>query len=311
MMAKVAIIGAGTMGHSFAMLFAQGGHQVNLQDISDDILARADRFIAAGLETMALAGLFDLQERPEVMSRIQYTTDLAQAVAGVDLVVEAIIEDVQAKKDLFGKLDKLAPPEAVLASNTSYLDIYQFVEISRPERLIITHWFAPPHIVPLVEVVPGSRTSPDTVAFCKKILEDLGKTVIVLKKYLPGFIANRLQAAINLEVLNLLDNGYATAEEIDAVVKSSIALRMPFIGVVQRFDFTGIDMIQRSLRNKSYQPPEVRGRSDKIDELVDQGRMGVVSGKGFYDYQGRRPDEIMRERDVKLLKLRSFLNKLQ
>ncbi|MBU1450861.1 MAG: 3-hydroxyacyl-CoA dehydrogenase family protein [Proteobacteria bacterium] len=310
-MEKIAIIGAGTMGHCFAMLFAQGGHQVCLNDTSEGILDRAKRLISANLETLAQADLFDLKERPAVEARIKYTTDLAQATAGADLVIEAIFEDVQAKKELFRELDRLAPPEAVLASNTSYLDIYKYVETGRPEKIIITHWFAPPHIIPLVEIVPGPQTSSETVAFTKKILERLGKTTIVLKKYLPGFIANRLQMAINLEVLYLLDNGYATAEEIDTAVKSSFALRTPLIGVVQRFDFTGMDMIQRALKNKAYQPPEVRGRSDAVDALVAQGRMGVVSGKGFYDYEGRSTEEIMRKRDINLLKLRNFLGELE
>ena len=117
--------------------------------------------------------------------------------------------------------------------------------------------------------------------------------------------------AINLEVLNLLDNGYATPEEIDTAVKSGFALRTPIIGVVQRFDFTGLNMMQRALKNKSYRPPEVRGGSEAIDSLVAQGRTGVMSGKGFYDYQGRAAEEIMRERDIKLLKLRKFLSDLE
>lgn len=310
-MEKIAVIGAGTMGHCFAMLFAQGGHQVCLNDTSEDILGRAKRLISANLETLAQAGVFDLKERPAVEARIKCTTDLAQATAGADLVLEAIIEDVEAKKELFRELDRLAPPDAVLASNTSYLDIYKYVETGRPEKLIITHWFAPPHIIPLVEIVPGPRTSPETVAFTKEILDRLGKTTIVLKKYLPGFIANRLQMAMNLEVLNLLDNGYATAEEIDTAVKSGFALRTPLIGVVQRFDFTGMGMMQRALKNKTYQPPEVRGRSDAVDALVAQGRMGVMSGQGFYDYQGRSTEEVLRERDIKLLKLKNFLGKLE
>jgi 3-hydroxybutyryl-CoA dehydrogenase len=162
-----------------------------------------------------------------------------------------------------------------------------------------------------VEIVPGPQTSSQTLAFVQKILYRLGKTSIVLKKFLPGFIANRLQMAINLEVLNLLDNGYATAEEIDTAVKNSFALRTPLIGVVQRFDFTGMDMMQRALKNKSYQPPQVKGRSEAIDALVAQGRMGVISGQGFYDYQGRSTEEILRERDLRLLKLREFLGELE
>ena len=310
-MDNVAIIGAGTMGHSLAQVFAQGGYQVTLSDVSEEILQQARRLIATNLETLCEAGLFDPAEKSAVLEeRIIYTTDLAAAVATSELVIEAIFEDPGAKKELFSRLDRLCPPEAILASNTSYLDIYQFVETKRPEKVIITHWFAPPHIVPLVEIVPGPHTTPETVATVKKVLDGLGKQTIVLKKFLPGFIANRLQAALGLEVYHLLDNGYATPEDIDMATKASFGLRMPILGLVKRVDFAGVDLAQRVLKNKSYTPPEVRGRSDVVDSMVSQGRLGVKTGKGFYDYGDSPVEEILRKRDLKLLKLRKFLTDL-
>ena len=173
--------------------------------------------------------------------------------------------------------------------------------------MIITHWFAPPHIVPLVEIVPGPHTTPETVTTVKKVLDVLGKQTIVLKKFLPGFIANRLQAALGLEVYNLLDNGYATPEDIDMATKASFGLRIPILGLVKRVDFAGLDLAQRVLKNKSYTPPPVRGRSEVVDSMVSQGRLGVKTGKGFYDYGDSPIEEILRKRDVKLLKLREFL----
>ena len=308
-MNNVTIVGAGTMGHSLAQVFAQGGHQVFLNDISQDILIRAKRLIESNLKTLADVGLFDLQDHSIVVEeRIDYTTDLAAAVASSGLVIEAIVEDPNAKKALFSRLDRLSPPEAILASNTSYLNIYEFVETKRPGKVIITHWFAPPHIVPLVEIVPGPLTSPETVTAVKKMIDDLGKQTIVLKKFLPGFIANRLQAALSLEVYHLLDNGYATPEDIDRATKASFGLRMPILGLVKRADFAGLDMTQHALRNKSYIPPAVKGRSDAIDSMVSKGRLGVKTGKGFYDYGNLPIEEILRERDLKLLKLKEFLH---
>ena len=307
-MNNVTIVGAGTMGHSLAQVFAQGGYQVFLNDISQNILIRAKSLIEANLETLAEVGLFDSKDHSAVVEeRITYTTDLAAAVASSKLVIEAIVEDPDAKKELFSELDRLSPPEAILASNTSYLDIYEFVETRRPGKVIITHWFAPPHIIPLVEIVPGPRTSPETVGIVKKILDNLGKQTIVLNKFLPGFIANRLQAALSLEVYHLLDNGYATPEDIDRATKASFGLRMPILGLVKRVDFTGLDLAQKALRNKSYGPPPVKGRSEVVDLMVSQGRLGVKAGKGFYDYGDTPIEEILRERDLKLLKLRSFL----
>ena len=310
-MKNVAIIGAGTMGHGLAQVFAQGGYQVTLNDISQEILQQAKELIASNLDTLSEVGLFDRSERSAVLEeRIRYTTDLATTVATADLVIEAIVENAEAKKKIFDQLDRLSPPEAILASNTSYLDIFQFIETRRPGRVIITHWFAPPHIVPLVEIVPGPETSAETVTRVKELLDGLGKQTIVLKKFLPGFIGNRLQAALSLEVYHLLDQGYVTPEDIDRVTKASFGLRMPILGLVKRLDYTGLELVQRILRNKAYYPPKVRGRSEIVDELVSKGRLGVKSGKGFYDYKGRSTQEILRERDVKLLRLKQFLTDL-
>jgi 3-hydroxybutyryl-CoA dehydrogenase len=307
-MNNITVVGAGTMGHALAQVFAQGGHQVFLHDLSEEILKQARRLIASNLDTLCEAGHFDKNEKHAVLEeRIAYTTDLAYAVSTSELVIEAIVEDKEAKKDLFSELDRLAPAEAILASNTSYLDIYRFVETKRPGNVIITHWFAPPHIVPLVEIVPGPHTSPATVTAVKTAIDALGKQTIVLKKFLPGFIVNRLQAALSLEVYHLLDHGYATPEDIDRATKASFGLRMPVLGLVKRVDFTGLDLAQKALRNKSYGPPQVKGYSESVDSMVSQGRLGVKTGKGFYDYRNTPVEDILRERDLKLLKLRSFL----
>jgi len=135
----------------------------------------------------------------------------------------------------------------------------------------------------------------------------LGKQTLLLKKFLPGFIANRLQADISLEVYHLLDEGYATPEDIDRATKASFGLRMPILGLVKRADFAGLDMTQHALRNKSYVPPAIKGRSKTIDSMVSKGRLGVKTGKGFYDYGDSPIEDILRERDLKLLKLKRFL----
>ena len=307
-MNNIAIIGAGTMGHSLAQAFAQGGYQVSLNDTSDEVLSKAQTLISSNLDTLSRAGLFDPAEKEKVLEqRITCTTDLARAVAQSDLVIEAIVEVPEVKKEMFSELDRLAPPEAILSSNTSYLDIFKFVETGRPELVVITHWFAPPHIVPLVEIVQGPQTSPETVATVERILKGLGKQTIVIKKFLPGFIANRLQAALALEAYRLIDEGYATPEDIDIATKASFGLRMPLLGLIKRADFAGLDLIQQNLKNKSYSPPPIRGKSDTIDALVSQGNFGVKTRKGFYDYGDRPIEDILKERDEKLLKLRKFL----
>lgn len=305
----VTIVGAGTMGHSLAQAFAQGGYQVGLHDIKEEILQKARQLIAANLQTLADLGLLR-EDPPAVLSRIQTTTNIKEAAQRADFVIEAIIEDAGAKKEMFKILDEASPPQAILASNTSYLDIFKFVETKRPDKVLITHWFAPPHIVPLVEIVRGPKTSPETVETIKNLLIKLGKTPIVISKFLPGFIANRMQSALGNEVLFLLDNGYASPEDIDLATKASFGLRIPILGVVKRMDFTGLDLTQKVLQNAVYKVPPQRDRSEVVDRLVAQGNLGVKTGKGFYDYGGRSPEEIMRERDIKLIKLYEFLKQL-
>jgi 3-hydroxybutyryl-CoA dehydrogenase len=311
-MSNVAIIGAGTMGHSLAQLFAQGGHRVFLNDLSKENLDKASRLIASNLETLYEVGLLKATEKSTILKeRITYTVELSVAVATSDLVIEAIFEDQRTKKELFSQLDRLSPPQAIFASNTSYLNIYQFVDTERPDRLIITHWLTPPHIMPLVEIVPGPLTSPGTIATVKQIVDDLGKESVVLGKFIPGFISNRLMTAITREAFYLLDNGYATPEDIEKVTTAGFGLRMPVMGLLERLDFVGLDLIQRALDNKSYTPPPVDLRPNILDSMISQERLGVKTGRGFLDYGGASYEEILKKRDLKLLKLKEFLTSLK
>jgi len=307
---NVTIVGAGTMGHSLAQVFAQGGYNVWLNDITEKILAKAKSLISSNLQTFVEMGLLEKTQPDIILNRIHTTPKIEDAGKNADFVIEAIIEDEAAKKEMFKTLDKVCPPAAILASNTSYMDIFKFVETKRPDKVLITHWFAPPHIVPLVEIVRGPATSQETVEVVKALIIAVGKKPIVISKFLPGFIANRLQSALGNEVLFLLDNGYASAEDIDTATKASFGLRMPILGLVKRMDFTGLDLSQKILNNATYQIPTQKTRSKTVDQLVAQGKLGVKTGSGYYEYGGRSTEEIMKERDIKLIKLREFLKAL-
>lgn len=304
---NVTVVGAGTMGHSLAQLFAQEGYDVRLHDLREEILARAREWIASNLRTLVEAGALERELQEPVLNRIRMTTTIEEAVWDTDLVIEAIVEEEAAKRGLFRQLDAICPPKTILASNTSYMDIFRFVETRRPDKVLITHWFAPPHLIPLVEIVPGPGTSRQTVNRVKRLLIKVGKSPIVLSRFLPGFIANRLQSALTREVLHLLDNGYATPEEIDLATKAGFGLRIPILGLVKRMDYAGLDLAQRVIGNATYRPPPDRTRSETLDGRVARGKLGVKTGSGFYDYQGRSPEELMKERDLKLIKLRDFL----
>jgi len=307
---NVAVLGAGTMGHSLAQVFAQGGCNVWLSDLQDGILQKAKKMIASNLKTLVDLDLLEANQPPVILDRIQTTTKIETAGKEAQFVIEAIIEDIAAKKEMFSALDRICPPEAILASNTSFLDIFKFVETKRPDKVLITHWFAPPHLVPLVEVVRGPLTSEESIDTVKAFLTRLGKKPIVIAKFLPGFIANRLQGALRVEAHFLLDNGYATPEDIDVASKASFGLRIPILGLMKREDYAGLDTVQRNLNNRMYNPPEARGSSKTLDRLIEKGKLGVKTGSGFYDYHGKTAEELMRERDIKLIKLREFLREL-
>ena len=307
---NVTVVGAGTMGHSLAQVFAQGGYHVWLNDVTEEILNRAKKLIASNLKTLLEMGWLEKDQPGQTLNRIQTTTEIAKAGEKAVLVIEAIIEDAEAKKKLFRTLDQVCPKNTILASNTSYMDIFKLVETKRPDKVLITHWFAPPHIIPLVEIVQGPQTSPAIVDTLKTLLTQLGKKPIVLTKFLTGFIGNRLQSALRDEVLFLIDNGYVTPQDIDEVAKYGFGLRIPVLGLVKRLDYTGLDLIQKILSNQLYEPPKPRERSNIVDRLVSQKKLGVKSGSGFYEYGGRSMEEIMKERDQKLIQLQEFLKEL-
>lgn len=307
---KVAVIGAGLMGHGLATVFAAGGHSVVLHDVSAQALTSAITLIQSAIAMLAEAGFVRTKERNAIAARIATTTDLKRAVADADFILEAVTEDANIKRDLFIKLDLLAKRSAIFASNTSFLNIFPLIPERRRLRALITHWYSPPYIIDLVDVVPGPRTRPEVVTDVVSMLTALQKKPLVLKKFVPGFIANRLQAALNLEVYRLLDRGDATPEQIDAAVQTGLALRMPLLGHLKKADYAGLKLVQQTLASRTYRPPKVTGGSRVLNRQVRLGHTGVMAGRGFYDYKGRSPQELFRERDRKLLALKKFLIEL-
>jgi len=305
---RVLVVGAGTTGHSIAMVFAQGGYEVDLVDLKEEILGKALQLIRSNLQTLKEEKMIKSGSITEIMSRIHPSTSIDVA-RKADLVVEAISEIPEAKRKLFRTLDQLCPPHTIFTSNTSYLNLFGLLRKIRPEKMLICHWYAPPHLIPLVDLVKGVKTSPKTVKTVTEILTKLGKTVVEMKKFIPGYIVNRLQRAMAREIFYLLDEGYATAEEIDRAVKSSLGIRIPVVGVVQRYDFTGLDLSLTIDRNPSIRLVSKDRRPETLTRLVEKGHLGVRSGRGFYNYPSKKASEILKERDKKLIKLLKFLKK--
>ncbi len=304
-MRSVAVIGAGIMGHGLALVFALGGHPVRLTDSLPEARERAPGLMASALDTLREAGEVDATwTAARLAEAVRVRDTLAETVEGADLVIEAIIEQPEAKRALFAELDPLLGPETVLASNTSYLDVFPLIPAARQRQALIAHWYTPPYLVDLVDIVPGPQTDPRFVEEVRAMVAALGKVPIVLKRFVSGYIANRVQSAITLEVLRLLDEGVASPREIDDAIIHGLSLRLPILGHLAKADFTGLDMVRRALANRMYDPPPVRGRSDAVDALCAQGRTGVMAGSGFFDWGGRSPAELFRERDRRLLALK-------
>jgi len=300
---KIAVIGAGVMGHSLAQVFAQNGYSVKLQDLNQDILEHALELIKSTLETLVELEQLSHSEIQIILDRIEPTTDLPSALKDADFVLEAVPEVPEIKEALFSQLNKFCPRGTILATNTSGLDIFNIVDVDNPERLIITHWFAPPHIIPLVEVVPGEETSAEVISLTVEILESLGKKPVVMNKFVPAFIVNRIQNTINSAVFEMIDNGWASPDAIDKAIKYSLGIRLPIVGVAQSLDFTGLDLINNILQR-------VGTQSTYLEEKVKRGNLGAKTSKGIYDYGDRTEAEILKKRDALYVKLLNYLKKI-
>lgn len=303
---KVAVVGAGVMGHGIAQVFAHNGYEVSLYDISHDILQKASSQIQSNLDTLIEHGLSTEEAKQETLSKIRGTTILAEAVKEADFITEAIPEVIDLKKKAFRDIEELCPKDTIIATNTSGLSIDQIGSLcERQENQVVTHWFNPPYIIPGVEVVRGSKTSQETFDSTYALMEKLGKKPAKITKELPGFIANRIQCAIFRESLALLEAGVASAEDIDTVVKGTFGFRLPTIGPFETVDFGGLDTwfnLAQDLFPKIARSTEP---SRLLKEKVEQGKLGVKTGEGFYKYEKNLLDAKIRERD------RQFIQRLK
>ena len=305
---EVLIVGAGTMGHGFAQIFAMNHFSVWLVDENKDLLERARGWIVDNLNYMVELGEIGQERAQPTLSHIQYTTDLKQAASKADYVLEAINENLNLKKRLFQQLGNWTLPHVVLASNTSSFDINELsVVTAHPERVIGTHWFHPPQITPCVEVIPSDATSPEAVEIATTLMKSIGK-VPTRCKSAPGFVANRIQLAMAAEALAIVEAGLATPQEVDQIVRTSFGFRLSAYGPFQICDQAGADTyysiyeyLYERLKREQMKP------SPLLKKQVEQGRLGLKMGQGFYEYKQGAVEAMKRERDRKLYsRLRLF-----
>lgn len=278
---NIAIIGAGMMGHGIALVFARAGHTVTITDPTEDarntVLDRVSESLASLGETA--------DSISEIIKNITVCADTAEAVKSAGFLFEAAPEKLELKQKIFAEIEKHAPETCILASNTSVMPITKIMSKLRlKNRAIGTHWWNPPHIIPLVEVVCTEWTD-DTVADeMMELLAAVGKTPVHVKKDVPGFIGNRLQHALWREAISLVENDICDAEAVDTVIKASFGRRLAVLGPLENADLVGTDLSLDIHENVLFDLESRQGPSPYLQQLVDDGRLGVKTGEGFYTW---------------------------
>ncbi len=300
----VTVAGTGTMGPGIAQVLAQHGVGVRIYDIEKEQLQKARETIKRNVTLMRDAGFISGNDVNRVLSQVQETHDLKTAVDGVDLVIEAIPEVLDLKTVILSELDAMCAEETILASNTSGLSITTLAKATRrPGKVVGMHWWNPPIIIPVIEIIRGESTDDATVQTVTHLVKRIHKVPVLVKKDVPGFLGNRLQYALMREAIALLNEGVASAEDIDTMIKAGIGFKFPVMGPLETIDMAGLDLYHRvsqylykNLDSASSPPP-------MIEEKVKNSELGLKTGKGFYDYSGVDVNDLMGQRISKLLVL--------
>ncbi len=300
---RVAVMGTGTMGPGMAAVLARAGMQVSMYDTSPEALDRAK----AGYDVAW--GVLDRLETPAVEGgSATYETNLADALREAEFVIEAVPEKVELKQQVFAEYEQHVGPEVILASNTSGIPATKIAEnLAHPERVLVMHWSNPPHLIPMIEVVPGEKTSQAAIDGTLAVIGDIGYYSSLLKKEVPGFVENRVLYAIMRECLALVDEGVIGREELDLNVKWGIGYKLAVIPPMQLLDMAGMD-IYTSVA--SYLNPDLSNAaevSSTIRDLVDQGRLGMKTKGGLFDYTDEQVGQLRAQRGAKLVAVRKAL----
>ena len=277
--------GAGLMGHGIALEFATGGYQVCINDVSEEALAGAVERIRASLGAVANAGAISKDAVDAALARITPEASLEKAGRGADVVIEAVFESIDVKRTVFAALDSICPDHTVLLSNTSsLLPSAIAAAANRADRVAVAHHFNPPHLLPVVEIVRGPETSDETADLAMALFRRIGKRPALVRKEVPGFVGNRLQAALIREALAIVQNGVAAPEDVDTVVKYGFGRRLAAAGPYEVFELNGWDLIATVMSTLF---PDIDGSKeipDVLRERVERGELGVKTGEGFYTW---------------------------
>lgn len=279
---NITVLGSGVMGHGIAQVSASAGYNIVLRDIKEEFLDKAMEKIRWSLDKLVSKQKISTKQRDEILNRIKPMVDLKQAVKDADMIIEVVPEIMELKKKVYAELDQTASPKVIFASNTSTLPITEIANTtSRPDRFIGIHFFNPPQLMKLVEIIPGEKTSKNITELTREYVKSVGKQEVVCTKDVPGFIVNRLFIPMVHEACFLKDRTGASLEEIDSAVKFKMGFPM---GIFELADFTGMDVIHKATLEMHMRDKKVINPHPLIEKMFNEKKMGQKSGQGYYEY---------------------------
>lgn len=299
---NIAVLGTGTMGHGIALLSAKAGLNVKMYGRSDESLDRGMSSIISSLNMLTIQGTFSEMECQDIISRIRGVKTLEEAADGADFIIESVAENLELKQDIFRKLDSLCTPEVILASNTSGLSPSEIANVTtHPERVVIAHFWNPPQLIPLVEVVPGEKTSKETVDITSEWIDFIGKKSVKMEKECLGFIGNRLQLALLREAMYIVEQGWAKPEEVDKAMEYGHGRRLSVTGPLCSADLGGLDIFNNISSYLFKDLCNYTEPSALLNEKVKESKLGTKSGEGFYKWTKEDIESKQKERTEVLL----------
>lgn len=301
---KAVVIGTGMMGPGIAYALARAECTVTLYARTRESLEKGHRSCRKAVDTLVEAACIYQATGASVLDNISGSTDLESAVADADLVIESIVEDIDIKKELFSRIERVCPEKTILTSNTSGLPATALaIALKRPERFAVTHFWNPPHLMPLVEVVKGASTSMETIETLTDLLIKAGKKPVKVLKDTPGQLGNRLFHALIREAYWIVQEGIASAEDVDSAIKNGLGRRFPVYGALEHQDLVGLDMVCAIQEYMCEALCNETKPAKLLRDLVSSGDLGAKTGKGVYDWAKKVPADVIEQRDRFLIHL--------